>query len=202
MCSNDFMCSAMHRGDAKRAAKLLSECENCVKTELLPILEEEPSLRSGSFSCVLEEYVEGKLFYAWLHGYGDNATGGSSGKAVGRILLPDEIPLKITTEDYLGGLCDLTGEIGRYAVARGTVRDKAGVKLCLESNESIYTTLKLLGKLPRGIQKKYGMVAKSVEKLERVLYEQSLMEMTGRTEFASSVEEGPGLGDGNDGAED
>ena len=32
------------------------------------------------------------------------------------------------------------------------------------------------------------MVSKSVEKLERVLYEQSLMEMTGRKEFNSGVE--------------
>lgn len=185
---------SMHRGDAKRALKLLDECEACVKNDLMPILEEEPTLRYGSFSGVLEEYVEGKLFYTWLHG-GDVTTK-SVDYAVGRILLPDEIPLSISTEDYLGGLCDLTGEIGRFAVARGTVRDKESVKLCLDSNKSIHQTLKMLGKLPKNISKKMGMVAKSVEKLERVLYEQSLMEMTGRKEFASGVEVNPG---GNDG---
>eukprot|EP00571_Detonula_confervacea_P017734 CAMPEP_0172312386 /NCGR_PEP_ID=MMETSP1058-20130122/17316_1 /TAXON_ID=83371 /ORGANISM="Detonula confervacea, Strain CCMP 353" /LENGTH=510 /DNA_ID=CAMNT_0013025821 /DNA_START=162 /DNA_END=1694 /DNA_ORIENTATION=+ len=189
---------AMHRGDANRASKLLNDCENCVKNDLIPILEEEPTLRYGSFSGVLEEYVEGKLFYAWLHGDGDNTSNGLN-QAVGKILLPDEIPLKISTEDYLGGLCDLTGEIGRFAVARGTVRDKESVKLCLESNKSIYMTLKMLGKLPKNISKKMGMVTKSVEKLERVLYEQSLMEMTGRKEFASGVEV---KGFDNDGGED
>ncbi|KAL7536333.1 hypothetical protein ACHAXR_007913 [Thalassiosira sp. AJA248-18] len=173
---------AMHRGDAKRASKLLDDCEKCVKNDLIPILEEEPTLRYGSFSGVLEEYVEGKLFYTWLHGDEGNAKNGSNEQAVGKILLPDEIPLNISTEDYLGGLCDLTGEIGRFAVARGTARDKESVKLCLDSNKSIYMTLKILGKLPKNISKKMGMVSKSVEKLERVLYEQSLMEMTGRKE--------------------
>lgn len=200
---------AMHRGDAERAAKLLKDCENCVTNDLLPILKEEPTLRYGSFACVLEEYVEGKLFYTWLYGDGDDdgenndaAKGGSNQRAVGKILLPDEIPLKISTDDYLGGLGDLTGEIGRFAVARGTARDKESVKLCLDSNKAVQLTIKMLGKLPRGMQKKVGMVNKSVEKLERVLYEQSLMEMTGRKHFASSVEERPGFDNHDDNGDD
>jgi predicted translin family RNA/ssDNA-binding protein len=138
------------------------------------------------------------LFYTWLQ-VDEGSSGGNGGSAAGRILLPDEIPLKISTEDYLGGLCDLTGEIGRYAVARGTVRDKESVKMCLESNKSIYMTLKMLGRLPPNINKKMGMVSNGVEKLERLLYEQSLMIMTGRKEFTTGVEEN--LGFGND-AED
>ena len=89
----------------------------------------------------------------------------------------------------------MTGEIGRYAVARGTVRDRDGVQLCLEANKSIYNALKLLGKLPSNINKKMSMVSQSVEKLERLLYEQSLMLMTGRKEFNSSVEENSGFVD-------
>jgi predicted translin family RNA/ssDNA-binding protein len=177
---------AVHRGDFERASKLLKECESCINDKLLPILDEDPTLRYGSFSCLLEEYVEGILFYTWLQG---DEGGGGNGCASGRILLPDDIPVTISTEDYLGGLCDLTGEIGRYAVARGTVRDKDSVRLCLESNKSIYMTLKMLGKIPPNINKKVGMVSNSVEKLERLLYEQSLMIMTGRKEFTTGVEE-------------
>jgi len=174
---------ALHRGDSERATKLLTDCENCVKNDLTPILLEEPGLRYGSFSAVLEEYVEAKLFATWLAPDEDK-------KPAGKILLPNEIPLPISTEDYLGGLCDLTGEVGRYAVARGTVRDRKGVELCLESNKTIYTALRMLGKIPgKNSGKKVSMVQKSVEKLERVLYEQSLMEMAGRKEFSSSVEE-------------
>jgi predicted translin family RNA/ssDNA-binding protein len=136
----------------------------------------------------LEEYVEGILFYTWMYGDGGNGRRGTNQPA-GKILLPDELSPKISTEDYLGGLCDLTGEIGRFAVARGTVRDKQNVKLCLESNKSIYMTLKMLGRLPKNLGKKLGAVSSSVDKLERLLYEQSLMEMTGRKEFSSSVED-------------
>jgi predicted translin family RNA/ssDNA-binding protein len=181
---------ALHRGDARNAWKLLADCEQCIKTQLLPILEEEPTLRYGSFSGVLEEYVEGVLFHTWLHGIGDIGKGGKgTNQPAGKVLLPNEFSLKISTEDYLGGLCDLTGEIGRFAIARGTVRDKEGVKLCLESNKSIFMTLKMLGRLPKNVSKKVSAVSSSVDKLERVLYEQSLMEMTGRKEFSSSVEE-------------
>ena len=178
---------AIHRGDADSAWKLLMDCEQCVKSHLLPILEEEPTLRYGSFSGVLEEYVEGILFYTWMHG--DGGKGGTNPQPAGKILLPNEFSLKISTEDYLGGLCDLTGEIGRFAVARGTVRDKESVKLCLETNKSIYMTLKMLGRLPKNVSKKVGAVSSSVDKLERLLYEQSLMEMTGRKEFSSGVED-------------
>mmetsp|Transcript_12038 Transcript_12038/g.19617 ORF Transcript_12038/g.19617 Transcript_12038/m.19617 type:complete len:160 (+) Transcript_12038:116-595(+) len=147
-------------------------------------------MRHGSFAGVLEEYVEGKLFYTWLYGDNHETNAGNSSKqrAVGKILLMSEIPLKISMEDYFGGLCDLTGEIGRYAISRGTVRDKESVKLCVDSSQSINMTLKMLGKLPRNVSKKMSTLSKSVEKLDRVLYEQSLMEMTGRKEFATGVE--------------
>lgn len=35
-----------------------------------------------------------------------------------------------TTEEYLGGVCDLTGEIGRFAVQRASKRDTAAVERC------------------------------------------------------------------------
>jgi len=180
---------ALHRGDAVRAAKLLRDVEQCVTDKLMPILLEEPALRHGSFAGVLEEYVEGKLFYVWLYGDGEPVGNGAlPPKAVGRILLAEELPLRLSTEDYLGGLADLTGEVGRFAVARGTARDKESVRLCLDTSRNVYMTLRMLGKLPRNVTKKVGNVGKSVEKLQRVFYEQNMLEMTGRREFASDVE--------------
>ena len=82
-------------------------------------MKEEPTLRGGSYSNVLEEFVEGKLFYCWLHGNGGGGEKSDDGKPAGKILMFDEINLPISVDEYLGGLCDLTGEIGRYAVARG-----------------------------------------------------------------------------------
>ncbi len=101
----------------------------------------------------------------------------------------DELNLPVSPEEYLGGLCDLSGEIGRYAVARGTKRDRDAVKLCLDTNRSMYMALKMIGRLPGNCNKKVNALSKSVEKLERIMYELSLMEMTGRREFASSMED-------------
>lgn len=41
---------ALHRNDMKTASTLLSKCEECVEQNLVPILREEPCLRSGSFT--------------------------------------------------------------------------------------------------------------------------------------------------------
>ena len=175
---------ALHRGDKEKALKLLNDCEKCVSNDLIPILQEEPDLRGGSFSGVLEEYVEAYLFYYWLQGDDE----GDNNEPSGKILDPDSLPLKVSPEEYLGGLCDLSGEITRFAIARGTKRDKKCVQLCLETNKRIYNTLRMIGKLPSFLGKKKNTLKISVEKLERVQYELCLMEMTGRNQYATSLE--------------
>uniref|UniRef100_A0A7S1D4M2 Translin n=1 Tax=Cyclophora tenuis TaxID=216820 RepID=A0A7S1D4M2_CYCTE len=168
---------ALHRGDRKMAENLLQQCETCIDRSLLPIATEEPPLRyAGSLTGVLEEYVEAKQFHVWLFG-----KDGSSTEATGDLLLPDEFSVDLTPEEYLGGLCDVTGEIGRFAVQRGTVRDTDGVRLCLRTNSSIWNALQTLERVPGSIGKKMDAMRLSVEKLERILYEMSLSEATGRT---------------------
>jgi predicted translin family RNA/ssDNA-binding protein len=143
----------------------------------MPILAEEPDMRGGSFSGVLEEYVEAYLFHAWLQN--DAEKSGPSGYIVDFASLP----LKVSIEEYIGGLCDLTGEIGRYAVvACGTKRDKKSVQLCLETNKKIYS------EVPNVVGKKKNALKVSVEKLERIMYECSLLEMACRKEYVSTLE--------------
>lgn len=165
---------ALHRGDRKKATQLLTQCEECITNDLLPIVQEEPPLRGGSFGNVLEEYAEAKLFYAWLYGKADG-----DASPTGEVLSPQDFTIELTPEEYLGGLCDLTGEVGRYAVQRGTARDTEGVKLCLQTNGSIQSALQMMGRLPGGINKKMDQLRQSVYKLERMLYEMSLSEATG-----------------------
>jgi predicted translin family RNA/ssDNA-binding protein len=171
---------AMHRGDCNKATQLLTQCETCVTKDLLPIVQEEPPLRSGSFANVLEEYAEAKLFYAWLFGKADGNL-----LPTGEILAQNDFSIQLEPEEYLGGLCDLTGEVGRYAVQRGTARDTDGVKLCLQTNGSIQSALQTMGRLPGNTGKKMGALQQSVEKLERMLYEMSLSEATGGRNVAT-----------------
>ena len=131
--------------------------------------------RTGSFGGVLEEYAEAKLFAVWLESHGKN------------VMSWKEMPMALTPEEYLGGLCDLTGEIGRYAVKMGTVRDTAAVKQCLATNMSIMHELQSIP-LPGDINKKVGALRMSVEKLENIVYELSLIQ-AGRSAPADSVNE-------------
>lgn len=185
---------ALHRGDPKKALELLQQCHECILQQLLPIVQEEPPLRNGCFANVLEEYVEAKMFMTWLYGKDSTSTVFNSSPidiASGVVLLPADFDIHLEPEEYLGGLCDLTGEIGRYAVQRGTARDVRGVQLCLQTNSDIYTALQSLERLPGGnsMGKKLDTVRQSVWKLERMLYEMSLSEAAGgRNVQTSSME--------------
>ena len=175
---------ALHRGDHSRALRLLKECENCIRNDLLPIVREEPPLRAGSCANVLEEYAEAKLFYVWLLGKDDEHP---SEKCSGILLMPNDFEIELEPEEYLGGLCDLTGEIGRYAVQRGTARDFDGVRACLETNSAVLLAIQMLERFPSGIGKKMDQLRLSVEKIERMTYELSLSEATGRKVDSEAV---------------
>lgn len=109
-------------------------------------------------------------------------------KPSGILLQMQDFEIPLQADEYLGGLCDLTGEIGRYAVHRGTARDFAGVKQCLEANSAVLLALRTMERLPGGINKKMDQLHRNVEKLERMTYELSLSEATGRN-FQSEAAE-------------
>jgi predicted translin family RNA/ssDNA-binding protein len=176
---------ALHRGDSKRALQLLEECRSCIANRLIPVAVEEPTLRhSGSLSGVMEEYAEAKLFAVWLYGpeSSDPAGGALPSRPSGVLLkmqdFGDDVGLSL--DEYVGGLCDLTGEIGRYAVLRGTARDVDGVKFCLETVTDIYYALETIERLPQGAGKKMDPLRKGIEKMERMLYELRLSDAAGR----------------------
>ena len=178
---------ALHREDTDRALTLLNECERCVTDNLMPILNKEPELRGGSFSGVLEEYVEAYLFYKWLQNENDDA---NANEPSGKVLDLASLPLMVSPEEYLGGLCDLSGEIGRLCVRKGTARDKKAVQQCLETSKRIHNSLRMIGKLPSLLLKKKNVLKVTVEKMERMMYELSLMEMTGRNQYTSLEQTG------------
>jgi predicted translin family RNA/ssDNA-binding protein len=182
---------ALHRGDRTRASQLLQSCRTCILEQLWPIAKEEPPLRtSGSFTGVLEEYVEAQLFAAFL--YGEDISGAENGAPTGTLLKPEDFfvrdEMQLEPDEYIGGLCDLTGEIGRYAVQCGTARDVEQVKLCLVTNSDIHTALQSMERLPSGgVAKKMDVVRRSVEKIQRMLYEMSLSEAAGGRSVHSDV---------------
>ena len=130
----------------------------------------QPSLRSqGSLRGMLEEIAEAALFEAWLGGGGGNAGGVGGGEgAVGGgggeggqervLLLHGDAALlgdELAPSEYLGGVCDLVGEIGRFAVRRATERDAHAVREALATAVAVQTAMLTLGSnAPRGLNKK------------------------------------------------
>lgn len=191
---------ALHRRDFVRSAKLIQDCENCITQQLMPIIREEPPLKNSCYGDVLEEYAEAKLFYAWLLGRETPPPGDSSqeppANASGTLLLPhDFTAVPLEPDAYLGGLCDLTGEIGRFAVQRGTARDYEGVQKCLEANAAVLAAIRGLEKTPNKINKKLETLRRSVSKIERMIYEMSLSKAAGM-KMNSEVKDGPGAAEG------
>ena len=169
---------SLHRGQTTRARQQLDSAVE--KARLISAefeFESEPQLRSGSFQNAMEEWVEGRLFEEWLK------TGGQT--ILSSAELSDELPspLKMTEEEYLGGLVDFTGEIGRWAVLKATARDRDAVMRALSADLLVETALIKLGdSVPGRMQKKAGALRNNVKKLEHVLYELSLLKGSGEEE--------------------
>lgn len=89
---------AMRCGNVQHASKLLNKCTTCINDQLLPILNDEPLPRHGSFSGLIKENVGEILFYTWLQGDASSDGNTSTG---GEDLLPNEISLKVSTDDTL-----------------------------------------------------------------------------------------------------
>jgi predicted translin family RNA/ssDNA-binding protein len=118
---------------------------------MMSLLIKHPALREGSFNNMLEEWCEAKLFYDFVqnqevvgidtlldpifkHAPPPVAGGGD---ATG-VLVDYAYDIEDVVPVYLGGLVDLTGEIGRLAVAAGTKRDLEKVKQCYEVSTYSY----------------------------------------------------------------
>jgi len=87
---------SLHRNDLKDASSYVKQIND--KKSLLD--KKNINLDTSMNKVAYQEYVEALTFYHFI----------KSKK------IPSKSSLKVTTEDYLMGLCDLTGELGRKAV--------------------------------------------------------------------------------------
>ncbi|CAN0193620.1 unnamed protein product [Laminaria digitata] len=107
----------------------------------------------------MQEFAEARLYELWLKEK--------------RLASRAEVGL-VNTEEYLGGLFDLTGELNRFAVGRATERDSAEVKECLETILVIHEFV-TLNNLPGKLPAKKKELNNSLRKLQNMTYELALM---------------------------
>ncbi|MEK7644644.1 MAG: hypothetical protein AAB390_05070 [Patescibacteria group bacterium] len=150
---------SLHRGNRAEAEQKLAEVEAIYKN-LNGKFKNEPSIfAEGSYLAGLEEYVEAKLFYNFVIG----------GK-IGEIK-----EMRINGETYIAGLCDLPGELHRYAIRAATEKNMEMVKKCATmANEIIGVLIEF--NLTSYLRTKFDQAKQAAQKLEVVVYEVSLRE--------------------------
>ena len=147
----------VHRSNIPEAKKLIKN----VEIELLTLNKKFNVNKLISYNLYkgsLQEYVEARTFLDFI--------------LIGKISTSSK--LKINYHDYLCGLADLTGELGRYAVMSATKND---FKKVIEIKEFVDY---ILGKFLKfdfsngELRKKYDAIKWNLNKIEGIVYDYSL----------------------------
>jgi translin len=148
---------SIHRDDIKEAETKIKQAEDILHKLQVKYKSETKIKQEGSYKMALEEYAEAVLFYQYV-------TLGNIGsiKAV-----------SVESDSYLGGLCDVVGELYRYAIKAATNRDIETVKKCSEEANGIIGEL-IEFDFTSYLRTKFDQAKKSAQKLELVVYELSL----------------------------
>ncbi|MCK4525111.1 MAG: hypothetical protein KAU07_01605 [Candidatus Andersenbacteria bacterium] len=144
---------SLHRGDIQEAKNKLAETEKIFK-KLEKKFGHKRISEEGSYRAGAEEYTEAKMFYLVI-----------TGKKIDKI---KEVDLDFNS--YLGGLCDLTGELARQAVneaASGNLGEVEKIKKTINEILAELTEFDMVGYL----RTKYDQAKHNLRKIEQIDYE-------------------------------
>lgn len=145
---------SLHRNDFQNADMLLKQAEGKFKKLEKAFKKNELLRTEGSYKAGVEEYVEGKLFYKYL----------KTGK------ISEIKELRIEYDSYIGGLCDLTGELSRKAVSLASKEKFKEVEKIKKSVDEIMGEL-IKFNLTGNLRHKYDQAKNNMRKMESVMYD-------------------------------
>jgi len=144
---------ALHRNELKKAEEKIKEVEEVIqklgKKFGYTRLSQEGAYRAGA-----EEYVEAKMFYLIL-----------TGQKVDQVK-----KIKLYYDSYLGGICDLTGELVRRAIneaAVGRFSEVTKIKKTISDIMAELVEFDMTGYL----RTKYDQAKGNLRKIEQIDYE-------------------------------
>ena len=147
---------ALHRGDISGAKVKFLEVEEILK-KLDKKFGNSRVNDEGAYKACVEEYVEAKLLYFVL-----------AGEKIDKIK-----GLSLNYDSYLGGICDLAGELVRYATneaAAGRFKKVEEIKQTVNEIMSELVDFDMTGYL----RTKYDQARGHLRKLEQMAYEVNL----------------------------
>lgn len=149
---------SVHRDDITEAAKLIKKIES-EKKKINEIVIKNSKLESvGAYKVAIGEYVEALLYYHFIKNK----------------KIPTHKFLKVTTEHYLLGLIDLTGELGRKAVQLAGKDKFKQVVLIKDAVSEIYGELLKFDFRESDIRRKFDAVKYNLRKLEDLVLDLKL----------------------------
>lgn len=144
----------LHRGENKKCERLLKEAESILKSLKRKFTKDIALRLEGSYREALKEYVEARTYWELV-----------SGRRLDFIKEIDIFP-----DEYLSGICDLTGELVRRAV------DLAGKRRHKEVEEIRNIVGDIFGELikfdPVGsLRHKIDEAKRNLKKIEEIIYQ-------------------------------
>lgn len=137
------------RGDTKNARKNIIK----IKKEIRALKKINGNISPGSFKVAMQEYVEAICFYEFIK----------------KNKLPTSKELKVDSEHYLLGVCDLTGELVRFGVNSAIKKDFNMAKKTKDFVEELYGELLKIDFRKSELRKKIDSVKWDLKKLEELL---------------------------------
>jgi translin len=151
---------AMHRDRMDEAKEKLDAAAAVFKGIQKQYKKQPKMLSEGSYLAAVEEFVEASLFYSFLQ--------------TGKFTKIKAFP--IASNSYLAGLCDVPGELYRYAIKAATAGDLAEVKRLAEASETIIGHL-IEFNLTKYLRNKFDQAKGAGRKIEEIVYEVGLKQM-------------------------
>ncbi|MDA3839543.1 MAG: hypothetical protein PF572_00495 [Patescibacteria group bacterium] len=153
---------SLHRGDLKQADVAIEE----IKKELVRMQKGFTYTRlaqEGSYKAAVEEFIEAAMFQKFI-----------TGKKVDKIE-----KIVINYDSYLGGICDLTGEMVRFGVNKASNKEFGEVTRIKEAISDIISQLADFD-MTGYLRTKYDQAKGNLRKIEQINYEISIRSIESR----------------------
>ena len=149
---------SLHRNNIETAKKLIETAKKNI-TEIKNILEKSEFKEVGAFRNSLEEFIEATSFLFVIEN-----------KKI-PTLEELELPLKVSTETYLLGLSDLTGELVRKSVTNATNKQYLEVEEFFFIVEELYGLFMKFNFRGGELRKKFDSIRYNLSKIQSIVYD-------------------------------
>ncbi|MBR9676253.1 hypothetical protein GOV05_04550 [Candidatus Woesearchaeota archaeon] len=145
----------LHRDEFNYAKKGIDQAKKLIG-EVKAKIKKDASLNTiGAFNAALQEYVEATTYYDFLK----------------KGVVPSKKDVGVDTENYLLGICDLTGELARKAIFY-TIDKKFGeVRKIHKTVSEVYEQFLKFNFRNSELRKKSDSIKYNLKKIEEVLYD-------------------------------